>query len=123
VADKHLSSERSGRHLRVVPDNTQSALWDSRELDRLARLRQLAIETDAPGDAIRLIDGASTADEAIELLTDAGFMPTEAESGEGLLSWFAPLLEPGSDQVQAEICGSEFIAELRRAAPPNLDVA
>ena len=29
----------------------------------------------------------------------------------------------GRDQVQAEICGSEFIAELRRAAPPNLDVA
>ncbi len=123
MADKHLSSERPGRHLRVVPDNAQSALWDSRELDRLARLRQLAIATDAPGDAIRLIDGAATADEAIELLTGAGFMPTEAESGESLLSWFAPLLEPGSDQVQAEICGSEFIAELRRAAPPNLDVA
>ena len=123
VADKHLSSERPGRHLRVVPDDAQSALWDSRELDRLARLRQLAVATDAPGDAIRLIDGAATADEAIELLTDAGFMPTEAESGEGLLSWFAPLLERGSDQMQAEICGSEFIAELRRAAPPNLDVA
>jgi Plasmid pRiA4b ORF-3-like protein len=123
VADKHFSSERSDRHLRVVPDNAQSALWDNRELDRLARLRQLAIMTDAPAEAMRLIDGAVTADEAIELLTDSGFMPTEAESGEGLLSWFAPLLEPGSDQVQAEICGSEFIAELRRAAPPNLDVA
>jgi hypothetical protein len=123
VPTQRPSSERSGRHLRVVPDDAQAALWDSRELDRLARLRQLAIETGAPDDAIRLIDGATTADEAIDLLTDAGFMPTEAESGEDMLSWFAPLLEPGCEQLEAEICGSEFLAELRRAAPPNLDVA
>ncbi len=122
VPAKRPSSEKPGRHLRVVPDDAQTALWDSRELDRLARLRQLAIETGAPDDAIRLIDSAATADEAIDSLTDAGFMPTEAESGEGLLSWFAPLLEPGCEQLGAEICGSEFIAELRRAAPPNLDV-
>jgi hypothetical protein len=123
VANKRPSSEKSGRHLRVVPDDAQPALWDARELDRLARLRQLAVETAAPDDAIRLIDSAASADQAIDLLTDSGFMPTEAESGEGLLSWFAPLLAPGCDQLEAEICGSEFIAELRRAAPPNLDVA
>ncbi len=122
VASKRPSSERSGRHLRVVPDDAQSALWGAGELERIARLRQLAIETGAPADAIRLIDSAATADEAIESLTSAGFMATEAESGEGLLSWFAPLLEPGCDQLDAEICGSEFVAELRRAAPPNLDV-
>jgi hypothetical protein len=123
VANLRPSSEKSGRHLRAVPDDAQSALWDSRELDRLARLRQLAIETGAPADALRLIDTAATAGEAIDLLTDAGFMPTETESGEGLLSWFAPLLEPDCDELEAEICGSEFVAELRRAAPPNLDVA
>jgi Plasmid pRiA4b ORF-3-like protein len=105
-----------------VPDDAQPALWDHRELDRLARLRQLAIKSGAPDEAIRLIDGAASADEAIDSLTEAGFMPTDVESGEGLLSWFAPLLEPGRDQLDAEICGSQFIGELRRGAPPNLNV-
>jgi hypothetical protein len=54
------------RHLHAVPDDAQAALWDTRELDRLARLRQLAIETGAPNAAIRLIDKAATADEAID---------------------------------------------------------
>jgi hypothetical protein len=107
----------------VVPDGGQSALWDARELDRIARLRQLAIETDAPADAIRLIDGAATADQAIEMLTQAGFMPSESESAEDLMAWFAPLLEADCDAVEAEVCGSEFIGKLRSAAPPNLDVA
>jgi hypothetical protein len=114
---------KSARHLSAVPDDAQPALWDGRELDRLARLRQLAIETGAPADAIRLIDMAATADEAIGMLTAAGFMPTEAESDEGLLSWFAPLLEPGCEPLEAELCGTEFIGEIRRSAPPNLDVA
>jgi Plasmid pRiA4b ORF-3-like protein len=123
VPKKGPGSGKASRHLRAVPDDAQAGLWDSRELDRLARLRQLAIETGAPDDAIQLIDRAVTADEAIEMLTEAGFMPTEAESDGALLSWFAPLLEPGCDQLEAEICGSEFIGELSRAAPPNLDVA
>ena len=113
---------KPGRHLTVVPDDGQAALWDSSELDRLARLRQLAIETNAHPDAIRLIESATTTDQAIDRLTQAGFMPTESESDQGLMSWFTPLLEPGCDQLEAEACGSEFIGELRRAAPPNLDV-
>src|SRR5271166_5189798 len=123
VPMKRPASGKSGRHLYAVPDDAQPALWDTRELERLARLRQLAVETGAPDDAIRLIDQAATADEAISMLTDAGFMPTEAESDEGLLSWFAPLLEPGCEPLEAELCGTEFIGELRRSAPPNLDVA
>jgi hypothetical protein len=111
------------RHLHAVRDDAQAALWDSRELERLARLRQLAIATGAPSEAIRVIDKAATADEAIAMLTEAGLMPTEADADEGLLSWFAPLLEPGCEPLEAEVCGAEFIGELRRAAPPNLDVA
>jgi hypothetical protein len=106
-----------------VPDDSQAALWDSRELDRLARLRQLAIETGVPDDALRLIDSASTADEAIDRLTIAGFMPPESESGESVLAYFAPLLDPMMSQLDAEMCASMFIAEMRRGAPPNLDVA
>jgi Plasmid pRiA4b ORF-3-like protein len=111
------------RHLHAVPDDAQAALWDSGELERLARLRQLAIETGAPSDAIRMIDRAATADDAIAKLTEAGLMPTEANADEGLLSWFAPVLEPTCGPLEAELCGAEFIGELRRAAPPNLDVA
>jgi hypothetical protein len=123
VTSKRPASGKSGRHLSVVPDDGQSALWAAGELDRLARLRQLAIETDAPADAIRLIDSAATADQAIDMLTTAGFMPSESESAENLMSWFAPLLESGCDQIEAEVCGSEFIGQLRSAAPPNLDIA
>ncbi len=122
VPKKRSTSDKSARHLHAVPDDAQAALWDGRELDRLARLRQLAIETDAPDDAIRLIDRAATADEAIGMLTEAGFMPTDAETHEGMLSWFAPLLEPGCEPLEAELCGTAFIGQVRRAAPPNLDI-
>jgi hypothetical protein len=128
-----------GRHLYVVPDDaravegqsadagatddTQPELWDSREFRRLAQLREMAVRTGASKEAIRLIDSAATADDAMARLTGAGLIPDEAASFEGMLSWFAPLLEPGCDQLEAEICGSEFVGELRRAAPPDLDVA
>lgn len=105
-----------------MPDDAQAALWDSAELNRLGRLRQLAIATGAPADAIRLIDRAATADEAIGALTAAGLMPTQAESDEGLLSWFAPLLERRCEPLDAELCGARFIGELVRATPANLDV-
>jgi len=113
---------KSGRHLHLVPDDAQAALWDRGELERLARLRQLALMSGAPGEAIRVIDRATTADEAIGVLTEAGFMPTEAAAEEGLVSWFAPLLEPGCEPLDAELCGAQFIGELHRAMPPNLDV-
>jgi len=110
-----------GRHLSAVPD-PQPALWQAEELARLAQLRKLALDTDAPAEAIRLLETAATADEAVTRLTEAGLMPTEQESLDGLLSWFAPLLEPGRDQLDAEVAGSQFIAELRRIAPAGLDV-
>lgn len=103
--------------------DVQPALWDSEELRHLAQLRQLAIGTGAPKEAIRLIESAATTEEAIERLNGAGLILDEADSFEGMLSWFAPLLEPGCDQLDAEICGCEFVGELRRAAPPDLDVA
>ncbi len=110
-------------HLFVVPDDAQPALWDSRELRRLARLRQLALDTGAPEEAIRLIESAATADEAMAELVTAGLVPDEPDSFEGMLSWFTPLLEPGCDQVDAEVCGGEFVGELRRAGPADADVS
>ena len=106
----------------MVPDDAQPPLWDSQELRRLARLRQLAVDTGAPAEAIRLIESAATADEAVEELITAGLMPDEADSLDGMLSWFTPLLKPGCDQVEAEVCGAEFVAELRRAASDDAGV-
>jgi hypothetical protein len=129
------SSGRTGlRHLYVVPDDAeadgptpdealQPELWDSQELRHLGQLRQLAIATGASKETIRLIESAVTAEEAMDRLSGAGLMPDEADSFSGMLGWFAPLLEPGSDQLDAEICGSEFVGEMRRAAPPDLDIA
>ena len=111
------------RHLSVVPDDTQPALWDSRDLHRLAQLRQLALDTGAPQDALRLIDIATNADDAVGQLILAGLMPDEDESYAEMLAWFTPLLEPGCDQVEAEVCGGEFIGELRRTAPPDAELA
>jgi len=116
------SAGRAVRHLRAVPDKAQAAMWEIGELDRLARLRQLAMQSGAPDDAIRLIENAATADEAICMLTNAGLLPTEAETYEAMLSWFAPLLESGCEPLEAELCGAEFIGQLRGATPPNLDV-
>jgi hypothetical protein len=111
------------RHLSVVPDDAQPALWDSHELRRLAQLRQLAVDTGAPDEAIRVIESAATANDAVEDLIKAGLMPDDADSFEGMLAWFTPLLEPGCDQVDAEVCGGEFIGELRRAAPADANVS
>jgi Plasmid pRiA4b ORF-3-like protein len=127
-------TQREHRHLSLVPDtgladgsdaarDVQPSLWDAHELRRLTQLRRLALDTDAPQEAVRLIDNATTAEDAIEQLSAAGLLPDEAESFEGMLSWFTPLLEPGCDQVEAEIAGGGFISELRRAAPADVSVA
>lgn len=111
------------RHLWAVPDDAQPPLWDSHEVRRLGRLRQLAVQTGAPEEAIRLIEHAASADEALEELVAAGLMPSKPDSVEGMLSWFSPLLEPGCDQVEAEVCGGEFVGEVRRSLPANADVS
>ena len=127
------TGKTQARHLYVVPDcalpdeaeqaDVQPGLSGNEEPRRLAQLRQLAVATGAPKETIRLIESSATAEEAMHRLSGAGLMPDEGESFEGMLAWFAPLLEPGCDQLDAEICGSEFVGEMRRAAPPDLDVA
>lgn len=111
------------RHLTPVPDEPEPPLWDTAELSRLAYLRRVAIETGRPAEAIWLIEAATTAEEAIASLRAAGLMPDAERSLDDVLSWFAPLLEPGSDQVTAEIAASQFIAELRRGAGHAAHVA
>jgi Plasmid pRiA4b ORF-3-like protein len=122
MANRHgPAGNKSTRHLVAVPHNPQPPLWDIAEMSRLAYLRRLASETGQPAEAIRLIEAATTADDALESLVAAGLMPGDEQSLDDLLSWFAPLLEEGCDQLTAEIAASQFLAELRRFAPDDTD--
>jgi hypothetical protein len=113
----------AGRHISAVPQHGQQGLWDSTELDRLAHLRQLATGSGAPDEVLRLIDSAATADEALDLLTEAGLMPSDEESAEGVLSFFTPLLEPDCDRLTAELVWADFLSMIRRDAPADADIA
>ena len=86
---------KTGRSMSADHDAQQPELWDTSELERLAHLRQLAASSSAPDEVRRVIDRAATADEAIDLLSGAGLMPADADPVGALLTWFAPLLEPG----------------------------
>jgi Plasmid pRiA4b ORF-3-like protein len=126
-------TQREHRHLSLVPNtgvhdsgsagDVQPGLRETHELRRLSQLRRLAVDTEAPHEAIRLIENAASAEEAIDRLSAAGLLPDEAESFDGMLSWFTPLLEPGCDEIEAEMAGGGFIGELRRAAPDDVSVA
>jgi len=117
------TTSNPARHLTPVPGEPQPPLWDTAELSRLAYLRRMAIETGRSAEAIWLIEAATTAEEAIGSLRAAGLMPDAERSLDDVLSWFAPLLEPGCDPVTAEIAASQFIAELRRGAGHAAHVA
>ena len=97
-------------------------MWDAGELRRLDRLRKLAVDTGRPAEVLGIIDGAHTADDALDALAAAGLMPTGEESAREVLSFFSPLLEHGCDQLDAEICAAEFIGTIRRASLSDDDV-
>jgi Plasmid pRiA4b ORF-3-like protein len=123
MANRHRpAAGRPARHLAVVPDESQPALWDIAEMSRLAYLRRLASETGQPDEAIRMVEVAATVDDALESLVAAGLMPGGEQSLDDLLAWFAPLLERGCDHVTAEIAASQFVGEMRRLAPADKDV-
>ena len=122
MANRRSGSGNRARHLVAVPDHPQPPLWDTAELRRLAALRRLAVETGQPAEVIRVIDAAATAEDALDALLMADLMPGTERSVDGVLSWFAPLLEPDCDQVTAEVAGSQFVAEMRQWSPDGTDV-
>jgi hypothetical protein len=119
-ASRPPRASRPGRHLVAVPD-AQQAMWETDDLLRLAYLRRMAVASGATA-ALRIIDAAATADDAIEELAEAGLMPSDEQSAEEILAWFSPLLEPGRDQLDAEICAAGFIGTIRRAVASEGDV-
>src|SRR5580658_1655037 len=113
-------SAAAARSLRAVPDYEAASVeepapWDSRDLGRMARLGQAFAATGAPDETLQLIAGARSIDDAMDRLAAAGLLPSEEESRRGLTSWFTPLLEPGCDQLDADLLGSSFLGMMRAA--------
>jgi hypothetical protein len=81
----------------------------------MARLGQAFAATGAPDETLQLIAGARSIDDAMDRLAAAGLLPSEEESRRGLTSWFTPLLEPGCDQLDADLLGSSFLGMMRAA--------
>ena len=92
-------------------------MWEAGDLLRLGQLRKLAVDTGQPDEALHFLDAAQTADDAMDALAARpSLIPSGEQSAEEVLSWFSPLLEPGCDQLDAEMCAAEFIGSIRQAS-------
>lgn len=106
-------------HLTVVPGD-QAAGDQAAGVVELAEFRARVAAAGAPPAVLQVLDGASDMAEAMECLTEAGLLPAPEESVAGLLEGWRPLLEPGCDALNAELCGTEFLGMIRGAAPADV---
>ena len=104
---------RSNRppHLTLVSSGPGAAVAE------LAQFRQHLAIAGAPAEVLQVLDSASDVAEAMQRLADAGLLPGPEDSVAGLLAGWQPLLEPGCDALNAELCGTEFLGMVRGAAP------
>jgi hypothetical protein len=104
---------RSNRpqHLTLVSGGHGAAVAE------LAEFREHLAIAGAPAEVLQVLDTASDVDEAMRRLADAGLLPGPEDSVAGLLAGWQPLLEPGCDALNAELCGTEFLGMVRGAAP------
>jgi hypothetical protein len=101
-------------HLTVVPRD-QAA-----DVAELAEFRARLAAAGAPPAVLQVLDSASDMAEAMQCLTEAGLLPAQEESVAGLLEGWRPLLKPGCDALDAELCGTEFLGMIRDAAPADV---
>ncbi len=100
-------------HLRVVPGGQAGAA-------ELAVFRQQLAGAGAPADVLQVLDSASDVAEAVRLLAAEGLLPAPDDSVSGLLEAWRPVLQPGCDQLSAELLGTEFLGMIREAAPAEV---
>jgi hypothetical protein len=101
-------------HLTVVPSGQAAGVAE------LAEFRAHLAAAGAPAAVLQVLDDASDMEEAMQCLTEAGLLPAPEESVAGLLEGWRPLLEPGCDALNAELCGTEFLGMIRGAAPADV---
>jgi hypothetical protein len=88
----------------------------------LTELRELLAGAGAPADLLEILDGPGTPEEILQELTDSGLLPSSEDSLDGLVGYFAPLLEEGTDQLQAELAGSQFLGMMRQGGAAAEDL-
>ena len=103
-------------HLTVVPGDQPAGVAE------LAEFRAHLATAGAPAEVLQILDGAGDMAEAMQRLTEAGLLPAPEESVAGLLEGWRPLLEPGCDALNAELCGTEFLGMIRGAAPADIEL-
>ncbi len=115
VSNSRRPKQRSKpAHLTVVPSD-QAA-----DVVELAEFRARLAAAGAPAAVLQMLDAASDMEEAMQCLTEAGLLPAPEDSVAGLLEGWQPLLEPGCDALNAELCGTEFLGMIRGAAPADV---
>jgi hypothetical protein len=103
-------------HLTLVPTGQPAAVAE------LAEFREHLAVAGAPAEVLQVLDGASDVNEAMQRLAEAGLLPSPEDSVAGLLEGWQPLLEPGCDALNAELCGAEFLGLVRGAAPDDVEL-
>jgi len=88
----------------------------------LVTLLRSAAAAGVPQEVLRVLESSVSVEDGLGRLAEAGLLPSLEQSLEDLLDEFSPLLEPGCDQLGAELCGTEVLGAIRRATPEDADV-
>jgi hypothetical protein len=106
--DKH-----NGESLFTVAGGGEPAAGDQPGAEALAELRQLLAGTGAPAEVLEILNGPGTPEEVLQQLAGSGLLPSLEDSLTGVIEFFEPLLEEGTDPLQAELAGSQFFGMVR----------
>jgi len=132
---RRTKQKKTGVSLSIVPDTgqpggaAQSGGTDpgspgpgGTEPAELVTLLRSAAAAGVPQEVLRVLESSVSVEDGLGRLAEAGLLPSLEQSLEDLLDEFSPLLEPGCDQLGAELCGTEVLGAIRRATPEDADV-
>lgn len=88
----------------------------------VAELRQELAAAGAPEGVLRLLDEPGSPEEVMHRLLESGLAPPPRESLAEIVAHWQPLLDPGTDPLDVELCGAEFVALLRQGAAEPEDL-
>lgn len=103
-------------------NSSHLSIVDGAQHPVVAELLDQLAAAGAPEELLRALDGVTDPDELMGLLAEATSSPPPEDAITGLLSGFADLLEPGTNPLDAELCGAEFLAMTRRYARDESDL-
>lgn len=92
---------------------------DSRE--KLAALRQALAAAGAPEQLLTILDGTDDPTVIMQRMTEAGLAPPPSTPAELIAEW-EPFTEPGTDPLDVELGGAEFLSLMRQGADNPADL-